>query len=107
MWASLPGWAWLHQVLGGAGKKGLEGDAEIRSAWASFLLLALGHGQAGCDGRGHQETGYWLCIQKKRKMGTDGLGPSAFHILHSLNLSFCILKYTGHSEGLNHLLDTP
>lgn len=38
-------WAGLHQVLGGAGKKGLECDAEIRSARASLLLLTLGHGQ--------------------------------------------------------------
>lgn len=63
----------------GLEKTGLEGDAEIITAWASFLLLALGHGQGDYDGRGHQETGCWLCIQKEWKMGTDGPGCSAFH----------------------------
>lgn len=41
----------------GLDKKGLEGDAEIRSTWASFLLLTLGHGQGQCDRRGYQVTG--------------------------------------------------
>lgn len=79
MWTSPLGSGGLHQVLVGLGKKGLEGDAEIRSAWASFLLLALGHEQGQCDGSGHQVTGCWLCIQKERKMRTDGPGLSTFN----------------------------
>ena len=78
-------------MLGAAGgKRGLKCDAEIRSAGASLLLLALGQGQGQCDGSGHPVTGCWLCIQKERKMGTDGPGPSAFHVLDAPSLVLCV-----------------